>query len=178
MVLVLEGTPHMLEDFHTSGTAQTRHKMHCRLRNLNSNRFVERIFPENERTTIADLLTCEVRLSYMQGEDYVFSDTTTYEELHLSKAQVGERHWFMKEDQECKALFVEGKLQDIVLPLVMALRVTDTAPATKGGTAASWKPAVLETGLEIMVPLFIEKGESVRVDTQARKYLGKEAEDK
>jgi len=178
MVLMLEGAPHLLEDIHVSGTAQTRHKLHCRLRNLNSGRVGERTVPENDRLTVAEIQMRRVQLSYKQGDDYVFLDAESFEELVLSQEPVGERHWFLKEDEDYKALFVEGKFQDIVLPPVMPLRVKDTGPAQKGGSDAAWKPAILESGLEIMVPLFINKGELVRVDTQERKYLGKETEAK
>jgi elongation factor P len=69
-------------------------------------------------------------------------------------------------------------LQDIILPPVMSLRVAETAPPQKGGSDAAWKAARLERGLEIMVPLFIAPGELIRVETQGRKYVGKETEDK
>ena len=177
-VLMLEGVPHLVEDFHVSGTAQTRHKLHCRLRNLNSNRFGERIFPENERLQIAEMQTRRVQMSYQQGEDYVFMDSESYEEMVVSKEQIGESRWFLRENDECRALFVEGKLQTIELPMVMNMLVTETAPGQKGGSMAAWKPAKLEGGLEIMVPLFIEKGDRIRVDTAERKYLGKETEEK
>jgi len=173
MVLMLDNAPHVLEDFHASGTAQTRHKLHARLRNLKTGRVIDRTFPENERVPVAQMQTRTVQFSYRQGDTYAFLDTETYEELVLSAEQVGERHWFLRENEECKALLLEGKLLDIMLPQHIPLKVVDTAPPIRGGSDSAWKEATLETGLQIMVPLFIAKEETIRVDTQARKYAGK-----
>ena len=173
MLLLLDNTPHYLENFHTSGTAQTRHKLHVRLRNLKTGRIFDRTFAENERVPVGQLEHRTVQFSYKQGDTYAFVDTKTFEEMTLPAELAGDRRWFIKEDEEYKALFLEGNLIDIVLPPQVALLVVDTAPPIRGGVDTAWKPAKLETGLEIMVPLFIAKGERIRVDTQERKYAGK-----
>jgi elongation factor P len=173
MLLLLDNTPHYLEDFHTSGTAQTRHKLHVRLRNLKTGRIFDRTFAENERVPVGQLEHRTVQFSYKQGDTYAFLDTKTFEEMTLPAELAGDRRWFIKEDEEYKALFLEGNLIDIVLPPQVSLLVVDTAPPIRGGVDTAWKPAKLETGLEIMVPLFIAKGERIRVDTQERKYAGK-----
>jgi elongation factor P len=173
MILMLESGPHVIEDLHTSGTAQTRHKLHTRLRHLTTGRFLERVFAENERVPVAPLETRHVTYSYAKGDIQVFSDVMTYDELEFSNEQLGERRWFLKENQEYKALRLDGKLVDLVLPLQIALKVLETAPAARGGLGSSWKEAKLETGLQIMVPLFIATGDTIRVDTTSKKYLGK-----
>jgi elongation factor P len=173
MLLLLDNMPHYLEDFHTSGTAQTRHKLHVRLRNLKTGRVFDRTFAENERVPVGQLEHRLVQFSYKQGDTYAFVDTKTFEEMTLPAELAGERRWFIKENEEYKALFLEGSLIDIVLPPQVILQVVDTAPAIRGGVDTAWKPAKLETGLEIMVPLFITKGEMIKVDTQERKYAGK-----
>ena len=173
MLLMLENMPHYLEDFHTSGTAQTRHKLHVRLRNLKTGRVFDRTFAENERVPVGQLEHRLVQFSYKQGDTYAFVDTKTFEALTLPAELAGERRWFIKENEEYKALFLEGNLIDIVLPPQVVLLVEDTAPPIRGSVDTAWKPAKLETGLEIMVPLFIAKGDMIRVDTQERKYAGK-----
>jgi len=178
MLLLLDNMPHYLEDFHTSGTAQTRHKLHVRLRNLKTGRIFDRTFAENERVPVGQLEHRTVQFSYKQGDTYAFVDTKTFEEMTLPAELAGDRRWFIKEDEEYKALFLEGNLIDIVLPPQVSLLVVDTAPPIRGGVDTAWKPAKLETGLEIMVPLFIAKGERIRVDTQERKYAGKDTGDK
>jgi len=93
----------------------------------------------------------------------------------LNGERLGDRRWFLKENEEYKAMFLDGALLDIVLPPQVALKVLDTAPPVRGGSDTAWKEAKLETGLAIMVPLFIAKGETVRVDTASRKYAGKQS---
>jgi len=173
MLLLLDNMPHFLEDFHTSGTAQTRHKLHVRLRNLKTGRIFDRTFAENERVPVGQLEHRTVQFSYKQGDTYAFVDTKTFEEMNLPAELAGDRRWFIKENEEYKALFLEGNLIDIVLPPQVVLLVVDTAPPIRGGADNAWKAAKLETGLEIMVPLFIAKGEMIRVDTQEQKYAGK-----
>jgi elongation factor P len=173
MVLMLEGTPHVIEDFHRSGTAQSKHKLHTRLRHLKTGRIVDRVFAENERVTVAQMETRRANYSYTRGNRHVFLDADTFEEFDLSDEQIGERRWFLKENEEYKAMLLEGVLLDIVLPPQIPLKVVETAPAIRGGSDATWKEAKLETGLKIMVPLFIAPGEIIRVDTAEKKYAGK-----
>jgi len=178
MVLMLDGTPQMVEDFHVSGTAQTRHKLHARLRQLKTGRLADHTFTEGERVPVADVQHRRVQFSYQSGSDYVFSDAETFDEFTLSAEQVGDRRWFIKENVEFRALLLDGRLVDVVLPANVTLEVTETAPPISGGSDATWKPAKLDTGLEIMVPLFIARGEKIRVDTATRKYTGRESEGK
>jgi elongation factor P len=175
MVLLLNGSPHLIEELHATGTAQFKQKLHVRLRHLQSGRVFDRTFADNERVTVADLDQRRVQFSYREGDSYVFLDAETFEPLELSAAQVGERKWFLKENEEYRALFLDGKLLDIQLPGQVVLRVVETGPAQRGGSDATWKPAKLETGFELMVPLFIETGEAIRVDTVERTYAGRES---
>lgn len=175
LVLLLEGQPQVLEEFYVSGTAQTRHKIHGRLRHLRTGRFTDHVFTESERVPVAELHYRRAQFSYQRGDDWVFLDADSFDELVLSATQIGDRKWFLKDEIECRAVFLEGKLIDITLPPSVPLKVTDTAPPQSGGSDATWKSAQLETGLEIMVPLFIARDEIVRVDTASKKYLGRES---
>lgn len=175
MVVLLDTMPYVIEELHTSGTAQTRHKLHTRLRHLRTGHLVERVFADNERVSVAPLATHRVTYSYSQRDSHVFLDAENFEEYELSQEQVGERKWFLKENEEYKALLLDGRLLDIVLPQHIPLRVTETALPIRGGSDSAWKEAQLETGLNIMVPLFIAKGETIRVDTTTRKYAGRDS---
>jgi elongation factor P len=174
MVLMLDGSPHVVEDMHTSGTAQTRHKLHTRLRHLTTGRLIDRVFAENERVPVAPLETRRVTYSYAKADMQVFIDIQTFDEFEFSNEQLGERRSFLKENEEYKALLLDGRLLDIVLPPQIALKVVGTAPPSRGGLASSWKEATLDTGLQVMVPLFIANGDIIRVDTAEKKYLGKD----
>jgi elongation factor P len=173
-VLMLDGAPHVIEHGHSSGAAQAKPKVHARLRHLKTGRVVERLFADNERATVADLETRRVQFSYHQADEFVFLDAETFDEVDMTAEQVGERRWFLKENEEYKAMFLESRLLDIVLPDHVALAVVETAAPQKGGSQAAYKTAKLEGGLEVMVPLFIAPGEVICVDTRDRKYLGKE----
>ncbi len=173
MVLMLEGSPHVIEDLHTSGTAQTRHKLHTRLRNLKTGRITDRVFAENERVPVVQMETRRVNYSYDKGDTHVFIDAESYDEFELTDQQLGDRQLFLKENEEYKALLLDGKLLDIVFPPQIPMKVVETAPPLRGGSDSAWKEARLETGLDVMVPLFIAKGELIRVDTHDRKYAGK-----
>jgi elongation factor P len=172
---MLESGPHVVEDFHVSGTAQTRHKLHTRLRHLKTGHVIERVFADNERVPAAPLETRRITYSYTKGGAHVFLEVESFDELEISDEQLGERRWFLKENQEYKALLIEGRLLDIVLPPQIPLKVVDTAPPVRGTADSTWKEAKLETGLEIMVPQFVAKGETIRVDTAGKKYAGKES---
>ena len=172
---MLDGVPHMIVSLRTSGTAQTRHKMHVRVRNLNTNRVIERMFAENERVAVADLETRQVQLSYHQDDRFVFTDAETFEELTISDEKIGERSGFLKENEAYKAFYLDGRLLDIELPEHVALKVVETAAPQKGGSQASFKTAKLEGGVEVMVPLFIAPGDLIRVDTADRTYISKVA---
>jgi len=178
MVLLLDGAPQMVEDLHVSGTAQTRHKLHARLRQLKTGRLADHTFTEGERVPVAEVQHRRVQFSYLSGQDYIFSDAETFDEFTLSADQIGDRRWFIKENVDFRALLLEGRLVDVVLPASVTLVVKETAPPIRGGSDATWKPAKLDTGLEVMVPLFIAPGETIRVDTAARKYTGRENEGK
>jgi elongation factor P len=178
LTVMLDGAPHAIENFNTTGTAQTKHKVHARLRNLKSGHLIDRTFTETEGLPIADLVHRRVQFSYHSGPDYVFSDVETYEELLLGAGLIGERRWFIKENVEYRALLLDGKLLDIALPPQVTLQIVETDPPIRGSSDSTWKPAKLETGLEIMVPLFIANGEKIHVDTTGRKYAGRESEGK
>jgi elongation factor P len=174
MVLLLDGVPHIIEEFHTSGTAQTKHKLHARLRQLKTGHVTERVFTENERVPVAQLETRRVTYSYSKGGMNVFLDAESFDELDLADEQLGDRRMFLKENEEYKAMILDGKLLDIVLPPHVPLKIVSTAPPIRGGSDSTWKEAKLETGFEVMVPLFIATGETIRVDTATRKYIGRE----
>jgi len=178
MALLVDGAPQLIQDIRVSGSAQTKHKIHVRLRNLQTGRVGERTFADNERVPTAELQRRRVQYSYAQADQHIFLDLDTYEEWTLNADQVGERIGFLKEDVECRLRILDGRPVDLELPPAVALQVVETAPPQSGVADNTWKPAKLETGIEIMVPPFIASGETVRVDTREKKYLGKEHEKK
>ena len=111
----------------------------------------------------------------MESGDYVFMDMTSFEETRLSSEQIGKGAKYLKEGMEVTVIFHNGKVLEVELPISVTLEVTETDPGVKGDTASGGtKPAILETGAQIMVPLFISVGEMIKVDTRNDSYLGRE----
>src|SRR5262249_336884 len=121
MVLMLDGAPHVLEAFHLSGTAQSNHNLHPRLPHFRTRPMTDHVFTEGERVPVADVQQRRVQFSYHDGQDFVFADVETFEELTLSAEQIGERRGLIKEDVEYRALLLDGRPVDIVLPANVTL---------------------------------------------------------
>ena len=111
----------------------------------------------------------------MESGDYVFMDMTSFEETRLTSEQIGKGAKYLKEGMEVNVIFHNGKVLEVDLPISITLKVTETDPGVKGDTASGGtKPAILETGAQVMVPLFISVGEMIKVDTRNDTYLGRE----
>ena len=113
--------------------------------------------------------------TYVESGDYVFMDMTSFEETRLTSEQIGKGAKYLKEGMEVNVIFHNGKVLEVELPISITLKVTETDPGVKGDTASGGtKPAILETGAQVMVPLFISVGEMIKVDTRNDSYLGRE----
>jgi len=133
----------------------------------------QRVHPE-DKVDVAYLEKREMQYLYKDGDDYVFMDTETFDQITLADEMVGGLMLYLKENDKAHVTFHDGKALSLELPSTVALQVVDTAPSLKGATAAAqYKPARLETGLEITVPPFIGIGEKVAVDTRTGEYLSR-----
>ena len=112
--------------------------------------------------------------SYQDGELYYFMDNETYEQIPIGQDIVGDALKFVKENETCKVCSYKGSVFSVEPPLFVELAITDTEPGFKGDTATgAVKPAIVETGAKINVPLFIEIGEVVKIDTRTEEYLSR-----
>src|SRR5262249_23756528 len=115
----------------------------------------------------------EMEYLYRDGDEFVFMDTETYDQIHLKK-EVADLMQFMKEGNRAQVVFYEGTPLSVELPAPVGLKVEETEPSVKGAPAAAqYKPATLETGLKITVPPFVTVGEMVAVDTRTGEYLSR-----
>lgn len=142
-----------------------------KLRNLTSGATIERTLrPEQKYEQLRTEQRSMVYL-YDEGDNLVFMDSETYEQLALPKGALGDKMDLMKVDMPVSVLYIDEKPFDVELPILVELQVVETAPGVKGDTVSGGsKSAVLETGAVIQVPLFIEQGEMIRVDTRTREY--------
>jgi elongation factor P len=146
-----------------------------KLKNVQTGNVVERTFRAGETVPQANLEKRTMQHTYKEGEDLVFMDMETYEEARLTPAQIGDRVQYIKEEMEVNVLFWNGQVMEVDLPTSVVLEVVDTDPGVKGDTATGGsKPAIVETGAQVMVPLFISIGEKIKVDTRDGSYLGRE----
>ncbi|MDO5547882.1 MAG: elongation factor P [Eubacteriales bacterium] len=114
----------------------------------------------------------DMQYSYNDGDLYYFMDMETFEMLPVGKDSLGDDFRFAKEEMMCKILSYKGKVFSVEPPLFVVLEVTETDPGFKGNTATNTlKPATVETGAEVKVPLFIEPGERIKIDTRTGEYL-------
>ena len=146
-----------------------------KLKSVQSGNVVEKTFRAGESVQQAILEKSNLQHTYVESGDYVFMDMISFEETRLTSEQIGKGSKYLKEGMEVNVIFHNGKVLEVELPISITLKVTETDPGVKGDTASGGtKPAILETGAQVMVPLFISVGEMIKVDTRNDTYLGRE----
>jgi elongation factor P len=145
-----------------------------KLKNLLSGKVVERTFNAGVRVDIAVVDKREMQFLYKEGGDYIFMDTETYDQLHVPGGTVGEMRNYLLENMTATVVMHAGNPLFVELPAAVELTITETDPGVQGDrSTGGTKPARLETGANVQVPLFITTGERVRVDTRTGDYLGR-----
>ncbi|ACX51811.1 translation elongation factor P [Ammonifex degensii KC4] len=143
-----------------------------KLRNLRTGAVIERTFNAGEKVPRAHLDRRQAQYLYNDGSSFYFMDMETYEQVALGEKELGDAVKFLKENLEISLLLYQGKVLGVELPNTVELKVIETPPGVKGDTAAGGsKPAKLETGTVIQVPLFVEEGDIIQVDTRTGEYL-------
>ncbi|HZW99511.1 MAG TPA: elongation factor P [Trueperaceae bacterium] len=149
-------------------------KMVAKFRNLETGSIVERSFNATEKIQDIFIEYRTMSFLYADGDQYTFMDNETYEQPTLSREQIGDGARFLKENVEVTVDYFQGRPLKVTLPNVVELTITRTDPGVRGDTVSGGsKPAELESGATVSVPLFIEQGEVVRVDTRSGEYLGR-----
>ena len=146
--------------------------MRTKIRNVIVGSVVERTFNPSDKFPTAFVERKEMEYSYTDGDLYYFMDPETYELVPLNKDVLSENFRFVKENMVCRIASYKGKVFAVEPPNFVELVVTQTDPGFKGDTATNaTKPATLETGAEVRVPLFIDEGETIRIDTRTGEYM-------
>lgn len=141
-------------------------------RNVITGAVLERTYNPNDKYPTAFVERKDMQYLYADGDLYYFMDMESYEQLPIDSHKLGDSFAFVKENMEVKVLSYKGNVFGIEPPNFVELKVTQTDPGFKGDTATNaTKPAILETGAEIKVPLFIEEGEMIRIDTRTGEYM-------
>ncbi len=146
-----------------------------KLKSVQTGSVVEKTFRAGETVPQANIEKSVMQHTYKDGDQYVFMDMETFEEVSIDPSKLGDKAKFIKEEMEVGVVTWEGSILDVELPTSVVLEIVETDPGVKGDTATGGtKPAIVETGAQVMVPLFIAQGEKIKVDTRDGSYLGRD----
>ena len=147
--------------------------MRTKMRNMITGSTYEETFRVEEKFEVPDLKYHEMQYLYQDGDEYHFMDQESYDQIALNKDHLEDVVDLLKEGVAYTVLYFEDNPIDVTAPLFMELKVVDSPPGVRGDTAqgSAHKPAVLETGLRIQVPLFVEEGEIIKIDTRDKSYI-------
>jgi len=174
LFIKLEGDLYVVVDAEPYKPGKGGALMRTKLKNVKTGSTLDRTFRSAD--TIEDIYIEEKTYQYLYFADgrYHFMDTETYEQIHLEEQIIGDVKNFLKENTEVGASVYDGKIFNIKLPLFLKFKVTETEPGARGDTVkAGMKGAKIETGAIVQVPLFIEAGEIITIDTRTGKYTGR-----
>ena len=145
-----------------------------KLKNVISGGVVETAFRPTDRFENAIIDRKAMQYLYNDGDLYYFMDNETYEQIALNSDQIGDALKFVKENEECRICSYKGSVFSVEPPLFVELEITDTEPGFKGDTATgATKPAIVETGAQVAVPLFVNQGDKIKIDTRTGEYLSR-----
>ena len=170
--IMLDGSPYTVVEFQFvkpgKGAAFTRTKM----KNLLTGAVLERNLRSGERLEPADVETKTMQYLYGDADSFIFMDTSTYDQVHIPKSTVGDQSAFMPENINVDVLFFNDRAVDVTLPNFIEQAITETEPGFKGDTSTgASKPAKISTGAQVNVPLFINAGDVVKIDTRTGEYI-------
>ena len=172
--VVVDGDPHVIleNEFVKPGKGQAFNRV--KLRNLVTQRVIDRTYKSGESVEAADVMELELQYLYNDGSEWHFMNPETYDQYAASADMVGVAKDWLKEQDTCTAMLYNGGLISVEPPNFVELRVVETDPGLRGDTATGGvKPAKLETGATVKVPLFIEEGEALRINTRTGEYIGR-----
>ena len=174
MVLNLEGQLWQVQEFLHVKPGKGPAFVRSKLKNVLSGKIIDKTFNAGTKVETANVDRRDMQYLYHDGTDYVFMDSQDYDQVNISAELVGDAANYMLENQDLQISFHEGTPLSVELPPSVELTITHTEPGLQGDRSTGGsKPATLETGYEIQVPLFLEEGVKVKVDTRSGDYLGR-----
>ena len=174
ITIELEGNIYQIIEFQHVKPGKGAAFVRTKLKNIKSGGVVEKSFRPTEKFQLAHIDKSAYMYLYKDGDMYVFMNQENYEQITLSEDNVGDALKFVKENDECKLCSYQGEVFAIEPPMFAELEVTETEPGVKGDTATgATKPAVVETGATVYVPLFVEQDDVIKIDTRTGEYLSR-----
>lgn len=174
ITIELEGSVYQIVEFQHVKPGKGAAFVRTKLKNVINGGVVERTFRPTEKCPQARIDRKDMQYLYADGDLFNFMDTENYEQIALNSDTVGDSLKFVKENEMVKVLSYNGSVFSIEPPLFVELAITDTEPGFKGDTATgATKPATVETGAQVAVPLFVELGDVIKIDTRTGEYLSR-----
>jgi elongation factor P len=171
IAIELEGELWQILDYHHIKMGRGSAQVRIKLRNVKRGQTVERTFQAGDRWPRAHLDRRPVQFLYRDGRDLHFMDTESYEQMTLTEDQLGDAASYLKEGMVLDRTSYEGETIGVELPITVELRIAETEPGFAGDTqTGARKPATTETGLVVQVPIFVEEGDTIRIDTRTGEY--------
>ncbi|OPX19696.1 MAG: elongation factor P [Desulfobacca sp. 4484_104] len=168
----IDGTPYIIVDFLHVKPGKGGAFVRTKIKNLITGRVLEQNFRSGEKFARPDLQEKSMQYLYQEGDSYCLMDNETFEQLSLTAEQMGDSRNFLQDNINMQVLFYKGQPIGVELPTFVELAIAHTEPGVRGDTASgATKPATLETGAPIQVPLFIEEGDVVKIDTRTGGYI-------
>ena len=174
ITIELEGNVFQIIEFQHVKPGKGAAFVRTKLKNIKNGGVVEKTFRPTEKCPQARIDRKDMQYLYADGDMYNFMDVETYEQIALSQDEIGDALKFVKENEMVKMLSHNGQVFSVEPPLFVELEITETEPGFKGDTATgASKPAIVETGAQVMVPLFVETGDKIKIDTRTGEYLSR-----
>jgi elongation factor P len=168
----MDGVPYTIVDFQHVKPGKGGAFVRTKLKSLLTGRVIDQTFRSGEKVKKPDLMERDMQFLYREGDRFSMMDNENYEQIMLTEEQVGEARLYLIDNLDVKVLFFNQQPVGVEIPMFVELEVTQTEPGLKGDTAAGGtKPATLESGAAILVPLFINEGDRVKVDTRTGNYI-------
>ena len=172
LTLEIEGNVVQVIEFQHVKPGKGAAFVRTRLKNIKNGGIIEKTFRPTEKFPAAHIERSDMQYLYNDGEMYNFMNVETFDQIAMTVDQIGDSLKFVKENEMVKMLSHAGQVFAIEPPLIVELEITDTEPGFKGDTATgASKPAVVETGATVYVPLFVEQGDKIQIDTRTGEYM-------
>ena len=174
VTLEIEGNVFQIVEFQHVKPGKGAAFVRTKLKNIINGGLVERSFRPTEKFPQARIDRKDMQYLYEDGGLFTFMDLETYDQVALNAETIGDALKFVKENEMCKVCSYNGSVFSVEPPLFVELQITETEPGFKGDTATgATKPAIVETGAKVNVPLFVEQGETIKIDTRTGEYLSR-----
>jgi elongation factor P len=172
LAILVDNEPYYVLEYNHFKMGRGKANVRTKLKHIKTGGIVEKVFGTSDSFKPPDLEHKRMQYLYENTGEFAFMDTTTFEQLEIPIANLGDAKWYLLENEEYSIRFLDNEAIDVDLPTSVVLNVTETEPSAKGDTVSNvTKPATLQTGLVVKVPPFIKEGDRVKVDTRTGAYL-------